>query len=301
MSEQYKKITLLDGGMGRQLEKIGAPFSQPLWSAEALIKSPDLVAKVHNQFIDAGADIITVNSYACVPFHLGEDLFQEQGFTLAKKAAEIAKECARCSQKKVMVAGSIPPPFGSYRPDLFKAERAIEIYKTLIDAQKDSVDMWIVETMSSFAEFEVVSKLLKDSDKPVFYSFSLKDDYDQKPQLRSTELLEDIINKLVLSNVETILFNCSIPEVMQKALILTKNIFAEKNKPAQLGVYANNFKVIKEKGYQANETLQQIRELTLDDYLDFVKLWQRYGAKFIGGCCGIGPEYIEHINKWRKN
>jgi methionine synthase I (cobalamin-dependent) len=45
-------------------------------------------------FIDAGAEIITVNSYACVPFHLGETLYQAQGAALAQQAAVIAKEAA---------------------------------------------------------------------------------------------------------------------------------------------------------------------------------------------------------------
>ncbi|GAM61183.1 homocysteine S-methyltransferase [Vibrio ishigakensis] len=62
------KVTILDGGMGRELKRIGAPFSQPLWSAQALIESPKHVAQAHLGFIEAGAEIITVNSYACVPF-----------------------------------------------------------------------------------------------------------------------------------------------------------------------------------------------------------------------------------------
>ncbi|WP_442852291.1 homocysteine S-methyltransferase family protein [Pseudoalteromonas sp. SM9913] len=51
---------------------MGAPFSQPLWSAQALIEAPQCVTQAHQGFIDAGAEIITVNSYACVPFHLEE-------------------------------------------------------------------------------------------------------------------------------------------------------------------------------------------------------------------------------------
>lgn len=48
-----KAVTILDGGMGRELERIGAPFSQPLWSAQALIESPQLVKQAHHAFIDA--------------------------------------------------------------------------------------------------------------------------------------------------------------------------------------------------------------------------------------------------------
>tara|TARA_R110002072_G_scaffold47369_2_gene130516 strand:+ start:1379 stop:1576 length:198 start_codon:yes stop_codon:yes gene_type:complete len=62
------KLTVLDGVMGRELKRMGAPFTQPRWSAQALIEAPHFVTQAHQGFIDAGAEIITVNSYACVPF-----------------------------------------------------------------------------------------------------------------------------------------------------------------------------------------------------------------------------------------
>ena len=61
-------LRLLDGGMGRELMRIGAPFRQPEWSALALIEAPEFVLKAHQAFIEAGARIITTNSYALVPF-----------------------------------------------------------------------------------------------------------------------------------------------------------------------------------------------------------------------------------------
>lgn len=65
-------VTLLDGGMGRELARIGAPFRLPEWSALALIEAPDLVREAHAGFVAAGADVITANSYALTPHHLGE-------------------------------------------------------------------------------------------------------------------------------------------------------------------------------------------------------------------------------------
>ncbi len=64
-------LTLLDGGTGRELARIGAPFRQPEWSALALIEAPAFVTQVHQRYVDAGADVITTNSYAIVPFHTG--------------------------------------------------------------------------------------------------------------------------------------------------------------------------------------------------------------------------------------
>jgi homocysteine S-methyltransferase len=69
------RITLLDGGMGRELKRMGAPFRQPEWSALALIEAPETVARAHAAFIAAGAEVIITNSYALVPFHIGEARF----------------------------------------------------------------------------------------------------------------------------------------------------------------------------------------------------------------------------------
>ena len=49
------KVTILDGGMGRELQRRGAPFRQPEWSALALIEAPDFVSQVHDAFATAGA------------------------------------------------------------------------------------------------------------------------------------------------------------------------------------------------------------------------------------------------------
>lgn len=136
-----KKVTILDGGMGRELKRIGAPFSQPLWSAQALIEAPHFVAQAHQGFIDAGAEIITVNSYACVPFHLGEERYESQGALLAEQAALIANKAANNAKQNVLVAGSLPPAFGSYRPDLFESKRAFTILDTLYNAQDEHVDL----------------------------------------------------------------------------------------------------------------------------------------------------------------
>src|SRR5262245_58579316 len=86
------RVTILDGGTGRELARIGAPFSQPLWSAQALIESPEHVRRVHESFVTAGAEVITTNAYALVPFHLGRQLFDTDGRRLARLAGSIARD-----------------------------------------------------------------------------------------------------------------------------------------------------------------------------------------------------------------
>lgn len=76
---------------------------QPEWSALALIESPEIVRRVHEEFIAAGADIVTTNSYALVPF--GEERFRLEGRRLISLAGRLAREVADASVgRKVLVA-----------------------------------------------------------------------------------------------------------------------------------------------------------------------------------------------------
>ncbi|MBA6411376.1 homocysteine S-methyltransferase family protein [Pseudoalteromonas sp. 5Ae-yellow] len=290
------KLTILDGGMGRELKRMGAPFTQPLWSAQALIEAPHFVTQAHQGFIDAGAEIITVNSYACVPFHLGEALYQAQGAALAQQASVIAKEVAQNAKQNVSVAGSLPPAFGSYRPELFESERAFTILDTLYKAQDEYVDLWIGETISSIEEARVMASVLKGSNKPFYYAFTLNDEVSEQAKLRSGELVSDAVAALLEQNVAGIFFNCSIPEVIEQAFSDTNAVLAKQNKSVILGAFANGFTPIAS-DYKANEGSQDYRDLPPTEYVDFAKQWHSLGATIIGGCCGIGPEFIAALVK----
>lgn len=292
-----KHITILDGGMGRELKRIGAPFRQPEWSALALMQTPELVREVHAHFLEAGASVITTNAYALVPFHIGEKTFNEQAFKLAETAARLAREAVTAQQakqsSKLTVAGCIPPAFGSYRPDLFDASRLSEILSPLIEAQAPYIDIWLIETASSVEEAEAVVPLIKTlSSRPVWLSFSLQNraSPDEPLTLRSGEPLSDIA--YLLSHVDSVLFNCSQPEEMESAITITRQM----NATITIGAYANSFSERK-RSHEANALLSELRDdVTPERYLDYVQTWIAAGADIVGGCCGIGPEHIKTIS-----
>ncbi|MBE8565055.1 homocysteine S-methyltransferase family protein [Vibrio sp. OPT20] len=295
-----KTLTILDGGMGRELKEIGAPFSQPLWSAQALIEAPEFVSQAHQNFVDAGAEILITNSYACVPFHLGEELFEQQGFELAALSGELAKAVADNATHTVKVAGAIPPPFGSYRPDLFKVEEAAPIIQTLYDAQDPNIDLWIAETICSLQEFESIHAVLKQSSKPCYYAFSLEDNKGDFANIRSGESVTDAIKLACQSNATGIMFNCSVPEVMDQAIIDAKKVIDELGRDLEIGVYANNFAPISNE-HEANDMFQEMRELDGQGYLTYAKRWHALGANIVGGCCGIGPKHIQALADWKRS
>lgn len=294
-------IRILDGGMGRELKRMGAPFQQPEWSALALIEAPEYVSKAHQSFIDAGADIITTNSYAVVPFHIGEARFTEHGSAWAALAAKLARECATNADHPVSVAGSLSPVLGSYRPDLFQLEAALRIYRVLIDAQAPFVDYWLAETQSSIAEIKAVRQALGDDNKPLWVSFTLDDEpAEGKALLRSEETVTDAVAAAIELNVSAILFNCSQPEVMTNAVRDAVAEIKRQGKDIPVGVYANAFPA-QSKEAEANAELDEIRaDLDPAAYLVWAQRWIDTGASIIGGCCGITPEHIQTLAKTLK-
>jgi len=292
-------ITVLDGGMGKELARIGAPFRQPEWSALALMEDPDWVRTAHNNFVAAGAEVITTNAYAVVPFHLGEELFHQRAFELAKLAATLAREVADKAGRPVRVAGCLPPLFGSYEPEKFDAALAPAAYSMLVDAQVGQVDLWLGETISSISEFEAIRDAVAGIDLELWASFTLEDHVSgTEARLRSGESIPEMV-EAVGGDASAILFNCSQPERFEEGLRQLVVALGENPLSIAVGVYANAF-VEKEADYAANEALMDHRhDLTPEVYCQFATRWISLGASIVGGCCGIGPDHIAALTAAR--
>lgn len=293
---KQRALVVLDGGMGRELQRSGAPFRQPEWSALALSEAPEAVVGVHAAFIAAGAQVITSNSYAVVPFHIGEERFAQEGLQLATVAGQLARRAANASAQPVQVAGSLPPLFGSYRPDLFQPQRVAEVLKPLLEGLAPNVDLWLAETQSSIAEVRAIHSHLPADGKPFWVSFTLQDeDVDSVPRLRSGEPVADAVEAVAELGVAALLFNCSQPEVIGAALDVARSIIEARQADIAIGAYANAFPP-QSKQATANDGLDELREdLDPPGYLAWARDWRGRGASLIGGCCGIGPEHITQI------
>lgn len=291
-------FTILDGGLGRELKRLGAPFQQPEWSALALMEAPEAVTQAHKAFIEAGAEVITTNAYAVVPFHIGEERFAERGLELASLAGKLARESVAGQSRSVTVAGSLPPLFGSYQPELFDAQRAPQLLAPLIEGQAPYVDVWLAETLSATEEANAVAQALGNDKRPRWFSFTLRD-ADENGQLpcalRSGETIESAVDTVLAAGGEALLFNCSQAEVMEEAVRRAKAALEAKGAELRLGVYANSF-VPQSNRIAANSGVSDMRDdLGDESYAAFALRWQAAGATMIGGCCGIGPEHIETL------
>lgn len=290
-------MQIIDGGTGRQLKRIGAPFRQPEWSALALLESPPHVVQVHNDFIDAGAHIITTNSYAVVPFHIGQDRYRDQGADLLHLAGKLAAEARDAAPRPIRVAAGIPPMFGSYVAANFKADEAAAMLSLFRDQLLPHSDLVLAETQSCIAEIKAFQEVFARCGQPVWISMTLEDDRPQAgaPKLRSGEALEDVFAAIDFNNADAILFNCSQPEVMADGVSRAAELL-----PAgvAIGVYANAFPPKNADTVQANADSSELRaDLTPQRYKEFAEQWQSLGATIIGGCCGVGPEHIEALRQ----
>lgn len=290
------KVQILDGGMGRELKRMGAPFKQPEWSALALMEGPHFVRQAHDAFVQSGAQIITTNSYAVVPFHIGQERFDADGIKLAQLAGQLARQSAAAASHPVTVAGSLPPALGSYRPDLFIEDQSIRVHQALISGMDADVDVWLAETQSSIAEVRAAHRALAGNAKPFWISFTLDDEpEDQQVCLRSGEAVAEAVCVALELGAKAVLFNCSQPEVMEAAVIEANKVISASGASVAIGVYANAFPAQSKKA-TANAVILDIRE-DLDplSYVQWAQRWVDQGATIVGGCCGISPQHIAEL------
>jgi S-methylmethionine-dependent homocysteine/selenocysteine methylase len=288
-------MIILDGGLGRELQAMGAPFRQPEWSALALMETPEFVRAAHDAFLQAGADIITTNSYALVPFHIGADVFASRASALLRLSGELARAAADEARRPVRVAGSVPPMFGSYQPEKFDRNKAADMMRLFRDQLAEYADLFLAETLGSVEEAELFLTEFTPAGRPLWLSVTLEDVgvVAGQPRLRSGEPLSDVVALCQSLSPDALLFNCSQPEVMEDAVSVANAHFSGDGPPL-IGVYANAFPLADDNYEGANATLHELRsDITPDAYANYAERWAAAGAGVIGGCCGISPRHIK--------
>ena len=295
MLEQLKNRTLLlDGGMGRELRFRGVDVPETIWSAGALITDPDVVRQIHMDYIAAGADIITTNTYGIVRRDLSNVGIADRFGELNTLACNLALEARERSQRDVLIAGSLPPLRGSFRPDLVgPIDEIAFLYQEQADLLAPHVDLLLCETMSSAAEGRAAARAACSSGKTVWVAWTLHE--DRSGNLRSGESIAEAVTALEGLAVSGFLANCCAPESITKAI---PHLAAAGG--GWIGGYANTFAPIPRDwtldGDKDTDGLLTLREdLGPDRYAAHVASWLSAGATVVGGCCGTRPAHIEKI------
>lgn len=291
-------VTLMDGSMGEELADRGYSTRDGLWSARALIDYPQAVIDLHLDYLKAGSTIITTNTYSTIPSYLEKAGMGHRVSELTNKAAELARRAVATfnATDSCYIAGCLPPLDESYRPDLVpSAEDSIPIYLELIDCMVDKVDFFIAETMSSIDEARHVIDALQAHPRgkncEFIVAFSLNDS-DGK-LLRSGESIEAALDAIKANNPKAILFNCTTPQSVLSGLKAAKE-----SSYCPIGGYPNRFKPVPE-DWTLDDDQEIMRDmgLTPQTFVDWSAKFVEEGATYLGGCCGIGPTFIQALAK----
>ena len=288
---------ILDGGTGQELTRRSARPPTPMWSSDVLIEEPELVAALHAEYVEAGADVLTLASYTATPERLARHGVADRFESLQRGAFERADEArrrtadavARRGGAPVRIAACLPPLVGSYRPDTMpEAEAALDSWRRIVALQQGACDLMLCETMGSIAEATVAARAALESGSPVWVALTVDD--DRSGRLRSGESVADAVAALDALGVDAILLNCSTPEAIDAAW---PGLAGAK---ATTGAYANAFTSVAALAPGGTvDVLERREDLGPDAYAAFARGWAARGAGIVGGCCETTPAHVRAL------
>lgn len=290
-----RSIALLDGGLGQEINtRSSADASHSLWSVKVMQDEPDIVVRVHEDFIKAGARVLTLNNYTASIPRLSRFGMQDKFKATHQLAIDLmnrALENSATDRSDINIAGCLMPLAASYvASEALGYEKSYDQYCRLVEVQINAVDVFLAETISNIAEARAAADALASFELPAYIGLTLNDDLSNT--LRSGERLEDAIDQLIKSNIEAIMINCCFPESIDNVLPILRA------SGLKFGGYANGFTSIDALAPGATvDGLQARKDLTPDAYSQHALKWADAGAVIVGGCCEIGPAHIAHLNE----
>lgn len=271
--------------MGTELQRRGVDTPLPLWSASALLSHPDIVQEIHRDYLLAGAQILTTNTFRTSRWTLKKAGMGDRTSSLNALAVELARR-AREKQgggKTIWIAGSIAPLEDCYSPHLAPDEETAykahqEQAQLLADA---GVDFLLLETMNTVAEARGALRAAVETHLPVAVSFCCS----AQGRLLSGESLKDAFSAITPYQPLFISINCT--PVKATTLALQELRACDPKGSRNFGAYANAGELAEEPGKWLFS-----KDMTPQKYAEYAKQWITLGAKVVGGCCGTTPEYI---------
>ncbi len=316
---EQDKFYCLDGGFASSLQIFheGAVENDPLWSCRALKTDPNAVIQTHKAFLEAGADIITTNSYQA-----HHELFRKHisdfkdpiidPHLLIEKSVELADEAivevtGRRRTIGKLLAGSVGPYgaclgdgseyTGSYINSPMTRQMLCDWHKDRIKRLtfKDGVDIIAAETLPSYIEALAILDALKEvPGARCWISFQCNDQGCTAKGEPIEEAFRAILEHPEAIRVKAFGMNCV------KASSVTP-MLEKLNKVNHWRAWPNTdfFQkvpyVVYPNGGQDWDAVNKCWTGNCDDILSHVKDWMILGANVIGGCCRIGPDVIKQI------
>ncbi len=286
-----QKTILLDGAVGTELTRRGFDVDRPGWSANAIMEAPELLAAIHCEYVDAGADVITANTFRTHRRSLVGTRYEGRDIELTQRAVEIARQAAG---DRTLVAGSISPLGDCYQPeerpavDEMVAEHSEQVRK-LVEA---GVDLLLLETMNNQTESLVAAKACASTGLPFVWSMIVQDG----THLLSGECIQSVVEQVFEKTTPSaVSLNCVHPQMAEKAICHLKNIVGS----VPVGFYGNTHHWTRHGGQMEFEAGPG---LGADSYAaEIVSLVKQFHLKFVGGCCGTTPSHITALRQLLRN
>ena len=288
---------LLDGATGTELNRRAVDTSLPLWSAHALVAAPEVLRQIHMDYLRAGAEVITANTFRTHRRSLARGGFGHRALELTAQAVTIARDAVREHAAKHsaddhhehFVAGSLAPLEDCYSPQLApppeECEREhTEMAEHLAEA---GVDLILVETMNTIREAVAAAKAARATGLPVISSFVCGAD----GKLLSGETVTTAFETVAPLGVVGVCVNCTPSttiEVPFAELRAAVQLRAGRAMP-RIGLYANIGHTDAVQGWTITADVSPL------EYARLAAAWLKQGASIVGGCCGTTPAHIAAV------
>lgn len=274
---------LLDGAVGTELDRRGVATRLPLWSAIGLLDAPEVVLAIHADYVRAGADILTANTFRTTRRTFAKVAGSSfDGAALNKLAVDLAREAGRSVGRDVLVAGSIAPLEDCYSPLL---SPPFEIALTEHREQsrwlaEGGADLLMIETMPSASEAEAAVIAAVETGLDVTVGFVVGADR----RLLSGESLSEAVSRVERHGVVAVLVNCAPAMVIGQTITQLASLT-----DLPVGGYANLGVIEDTVGWSSDQSVDGTA------YANAVAEWVARGARIVGGCCGTRPDQIASV------
>ena len=278
MEEIRKRIVFFDGGTGSLLQANGLkPGELPeTWN----ILHPEIVTKLHYDYLEAGADIIKTNTFGANGLKFNDS--SEYGLDgIVTAAMENAKNAVGKAGKKCFIALDIGPTGKLLKPlgDL-GFEEAYGLFSDVVKiGAREGADLVLIETMSDSYEVKAAVLAAKENcDLPVFATMI----FDSKGKLLTGGTVESTVALLEGLGVDALGINCGLGPVQMKGIL------ADIMKAASVPVIVNP-----NAGLPRSEGGKTVYDIDADEFARTMREIVEMGACVVGGCCGTTPEHIK--------
>lgn len=281
-----RDVVLLDGATGSELERRGYVAALPLWTADAARRAADLLRAVHRDYLSAGCDIVTANTFRTTAYSLRRAGREEEAASLTSASVALARSACREAGHGI-VAGCMAPLEDCYHPERVPAQEVLQREHALHAANLAAAgcDLLVVETMGTAREAVTAVAAALGTRLPVLASLIL--DPRGRGELLSGEPLEPALSGLREldvggQRVAGFLVNCSPLAVTLVGL----QRMQDAGDPRPLGAYANVGEPDAVRGWRDDPSG------TAEAYADWARECRKLGARILGGCCGTTPAHL---------